>query len=98
MALCAVAVFGRRLLCNTALVIIGAQGFQDPMVTYAGGDGTHRRGCQRPLEKANLACHRQGGADPGIFDRRRTHCHKQWEDLHRWARKTAGAQLGLASQ
>ncbi|KAJ1218322.1 hypothetical protein NDU88_005905 [Pleurodeles waltl] len=34
----------------------------------------------------------------GVFDRQSTHCRKRWEDLHRWARKTAEAQLGLASQ
>ncbi|KAJ1170274.1 hypothetical protein NDU88_002154 [Pleurodeles waltl] len=34
----------------------------------------------------------------GVFDRRSTHCRKRWEDLRRWARKTAEAQLGLASQ
>ncbi|KAJ1102090.1 hypothetical protein NDU88_007146 [Pleurodeles waltl] len=34
----------------------------------------------------------------GVFDRRSTHCHKRWEDLRRWARKMAEAQLGLASQ
>ncbi|KAJ1214130.1 hypothetical protein NDU88_001757 [Pleurodeles waltl] len=34
----------------------------------------------------------------GVFDRRSTHCHKRWEDLRRWAKKTAEAQLGLASQ
>ncbi|KAJ1164566.1 hypothetical protein NDU88_005002 [Pleurodeles waltl] len=34
----------------------------------------------------------------GVFDRRSTHCCKRWEDLRRWAKKTAEAQLGLASQ
>ncbi|KAJ1177616.1 hypothetical protein NDU88_002869 [Pleurodeles waltl] len=34
----------------------------------------------------------------GVFDRRSTHCRKWWEGLRRWARKTAEAQLGLASQ
>ncbi|KAJ1203535.1 hypothetical protein NDU88_007320 [Pleurodeles waltl] len=34
----------------------------------------------------------------GGFDRRSTHCHKRWEDLRRWAKKTAEAQLGMASQ
>ncbi|KAJ1198103.1 hypothetical protein NDU88_001947 [Pleurodeles waltl] len=34
----------------------------------------------------------------GVFDRQSTHCQKRWEDLHRWAKKTAEAQLGLASQ
>ncbi|KAJ1170953.1 hypothetical protein NDU88_002824, partial [Pleurodeles waltl] len=27
-----------------------------------------------------------------------THCCKRWEDLCRWSKKTAEAQLGLASQ
>ncbi|KAJ1123037.1 hypothetical protein NDU88_001510 [Pleurodeles waltl] len=34
----------------------------------------------------------------GVFDRRGTSCQKRWEDLRRWARKTAEAQLGMASQ
>ncbi|KAJ1099330.1 hypothetical protein NDU88_004432 [Pleurodeles waltl] len=34
----------------------------------------------------------------GVYGRRSTHCHKRWEDLRRWARKTAEAQLGMASQ
>ncbi|KAJ1194585.1 hypothetical protein NDU88_003873 [Pleurodeles waltl] len=34
----------------------------------------------------------------GVFDRRSTQCRKSWEDLRRWARKTAEAQLGMASQ
>ncbi|KAJ1096453.1 hypothetical protein NDU88_001594 [Pleurodeles waltl] len=34
----------------------------------------------------------------GVYDRRSTHCRKRWEDLRRWARKTAEAQLGMASQ
>ncbi|KAJ1140160.1 hypothetical protein NDU88_006520 [Pleurodeles waltl] len=34
----------------------------------------------------------------GVFDRRSTHCRKRWEDLCRWAKKTAEAQLGLAFQ
>ncbi|KAJ1199550.1 hypothetical protein NDU88_003384 [Pleurodeles waltl] len=33
-----------------------------------------------------------------VFDRRSTHCCKRWEDLRRWARKTAETHLGLASQ
>ncbi|KAJ1191001.1 hypothetical protein NDU88_000318 [Pleurodeles waltl] len=39
MALRSVAVGGRRPLRNSALVIIGPQGFQEPMTMYAGGDG-----------------------------------------------------------
>ncbi|KAJ1156943.1 hypothetical protein NDU88_009659 [Pleurodeles waltl] len=34
----------------------------------------------------------------GAFDWQSTHCRKRWEDLCRWARKMAEAQLGLASQ
>ncbi|KAJ1132667.1 hypothetical protein NDU88_010972, partial [Pleurodeles waltl] len=34
----------------------------------------------------------------GDCGRRSTHCHKRWEDLRHWARKTAEAQLGMASQ
>ncbi|KAJ1162005.1 hypothetical protein NDU88_002485 [Pleurodeles waltl] len=34
----------------------------------------------------------------GVSDRRSTHCRKRWEDLRCWARKTAEAHLGLASQ
>ncbi|KAJ1192121.1 hypothetical protein NDU88_001433 [Pleurodeles waltl] len=33
----------------------------------------------------------------GVYSRQSTHCHKRWEDLRRWARKTAEAQLGMAS-
>ncbi|KAJ1190515.1 hypothetical protein NDU88_007253 [Pleurodeles waltl] len=34
----------------------------------------------------------------GVYHRRSTHCRKRWEDLHRWSKKTAEAELGLASQ
>ncbi|KAJ1207733.1 hypothetical protein NDU88_003123 [Pleurodeles waltl] len=34
----------------------------------------------------------------GVYHRRSTHCHKRWEDLRRWSKKTAEAQLGMASQ
>ncbi|KAJ1139061.1 hypothetical protein NDU88_005438 [Pleurodeles waltl] len=34
----------------------------------------------------------------GVYHRRSTHCRKRWEDLHRWSKKTAEAQLGMASQ
>ncbi|KAJ1090763.1 hypothetical protein NDU88_003892 [Pleurodeles waltl] len=34
----------------------------------------------------------------GVFSRQRTHCRKWWEDLRRWARKMAEAQLEMASQ
>ncbi|KAJ1116619.1 hypothetical protein NDU88_004825 [Pleurodeles waltl] len=34
----------------------------------------------------------------GVLDRQSTHCRKCLEDLRHWARKTAEAQLGLASQ
>ncbi|KAJ1214115.1 hypothetical protein NDU88_001742 [Pleurodeles waltl] len=34
----------------------------------------------------------------GVYGRRSTYCRKRWEDLRRWARKTAEAQMGLASQ
>ncbi|KAJ1106924.1 hypothetical protein NDU88_004322 [Pleurodeles waltl] len=30
--------------------------------------------------------------------RESTHCRKRWEDLRRWAQKTAEAQLGMATQ
>ncbi|KAJ1180959.1 hypothetical protein NDU88_006170 [Pleurodeles waltl] len=33
----------------------------------------------------------------GVYHRRSTHCRKRWEELHRWSKKTAEAQLGLAS-
>ncbi|KAJ1201217.1 hypothetical protein NDU88_005031 [Pleurodeles waltl] len=48
---------------------------------------------QRPPEKKYLVCHRQGRPDPGG-----THCRKRWEDIRRWRKKTAEAQLGMASQ
>ncbi|KAJ1172511.1 hypothetical protein NDU88_004357 [Pleurodeles waltl] len=34
----------------------------------------------------------------GVHNRRGTHCRKRWEDIRRWSRKTAEAQLGMASQ
>ncbi|KAJ1164736.1 hypothetical protein NDU88_005170, partial [Pleurodeles waltl] len=34
----------------------------------------------------------------GVHHRWSTHCHKRWEDLCRWSKKTAEAQLGMASQ
>ncbi|KAJ1090133.1 hypothetical protein NDU88_003270 [Pleurodeles waltl] len=34
----------------------------------------------------------------GVHQRRGTHCRKRWEDIRRWSRKTAEAQLGMASQ
>ncbi|KAJ1186986.1 hypothetical protein NDU88_003765 [Pleurodeles waltl] len=44
LTLCAVAGGGRVPPCNSSLVVIGPYGLQWPMVMYAGGDGTHRRG------------------------------------------------------
>ncbi|KAJ1095482.1 hypothetical protein NDU88_000645 [Pleurodeles waltl] len=34
----------------------------------------------------------------GVYGRQSTHFRKWWEDLRRWARKTAEAQLGMSSQ
>ncbi|KAJ1219126.1 hypothetical protein NDU88_006697 [Pleurodeles waltl] len=34
----------------------------------------------------------------GVYHRRSTHCRKRWEDICRWSKKTAEAQLGMASQ
>ncbi|KAJ1125121.1 hypothetical protein NDU88_003558 [Pleurodeles waltl] len=34
----------------------------------------------------------------GAYHRRGTRCRKRWEDIHRWSKKTAEAQLGMASQ
>ncbi|KAJ1216430.1 hypothetical protein NDU88_004032 [Pleurodeles waltl] len=34
----------------------------------------------------------------GDYNRRSSHCRKRWEDLRRWSKKTAEAQLGMASQ
>ncbi|KAJ1151058.1 hypothetical protein NDU88_003845 [Pleurodeles waltl] len=31
----------------------------------------------------------------GVYGRRSTHCRNRWEDLRRWARNTAEAQLGM---
>ncbi|KAJ1150034.1 hypothetical protein NDU88_002832 [Pleurodeles waltl] len=33
----------------------------------------------------------------GVYHRWSTHCQKKWEDLRRWSKKTAEAQLGMAS-
>ncbi|KAJ1193599.1 hypothetical protein NDU88_002895 [Pleurodeles waltl] len=45
-----------------------------------------------------MACHCQGRADPGVYGRQSTHCQKRSEDLRCWAKKTAEAQLAMASQ
>ncbi|KAJ1178557.1 hypothetical protein NDU88_003802 [Pleurodeles waltl] len=55
-------------------------------------------GCQRPSESRHLACHRQGSPDPGVHNRRGTHCRKRWEDIRRGTRKTTESLLGMASQ
>ncbi|KAJ1187289.1 hypothetical protein NDU88_004066 [Pleurodeles waltl] len=34
----------------------------------------------------------------GVHHRWSTHCRKRWEDIRRWSKKTAEAQLGMASQ
>ncbi|KAJ1137902.1 hypothetical protein NDU88_004298 [Pleurodeles waltl] len=34
----------------------------------------------------------------GVHHRRSTHCRKKWEDIRRWSKKMAEAQLGMASQ
>ncbi|KAJ1216535.1 hypothetical protein NDU88_004136 [Pleurodeles waltl] len=34
----------------------------------------------------------------GVYHRWSTHCRKRWEDIRRWSKKTAEAQLGMASQ
>ncbi|KAJ1154719.1 hypothetical protein NDU88_007462 [Pleurodeles waltl] len=34
----------------------------------------------------------------GVYHRRSTHCRKRWEDIRRWSKKMAEAQLGMASQ
>ncbi|KAJ1098060.1 hypothetical protein NDU88_003176 [Pleurodeles waltl] len=34
----------------------------------------------------------------GVHHRRSTHCRKRWEDIRCWSKKTAEAQLGMASQ
>ncbi|KAJ1181408.1 hypothetical protein NDU88_006615 [Pleurodeles waltl] len=75
------------------------------MVMYAGGDCTHHR--RRERHFLSVSTHHKKGVcraiakevrTPGVFDRLSTHCRKRWEDLRRWARKTAEAQLGLTSQ
>ncbi|KAJ1157341.1 hypothetical protein NDU88_010055 [Pleurodeles waltl] len=34
----------------------------------------------------------------GVHQRQGTHCRKRWEGIRRWSKKTAEAQLGMASQ
>ncbi|KAJ1084189.1 hypothetical protein NDU88_004341 [Pleurodeles waltl] len=34
----------------------------------------------------------------GVYHRRSTHCRKRLKDIRRWSKKTAEAQLGMASQ
>ncbi|KAJ1204287.1 hypothetical protein NDU88_008068 [Pleurodeles waltl] len=53
---------------------------------------------QRPPEEGYLACHRQGHRALVVHHRWSTHCRKRWEDICRWSKKTAEAQLGMASQ
>ncbi|KAJ1135756.1 hypothetical protein NDU88_002188 [Pleurodeles waltl] len=65
LALYTVAVGVRTPQRNSALVNVGPYGSQEPMTMYAGSDGTHRHGRQRPPEEGYLACHRQGRPDPG---------------------------------
>ncbi|KAJ1125127.1 hypothetical protein NDU88_003564 [Pleurodeles waltl] len=48
---------------------------------------------QHAPEEGHLACHRQGSQVPGGL-----HCQKRWEDFRPWSKKTAEAQLGMASQ
>ncbi|KAJ1164865.1 hypothetical protein NDU88_005298 [Pleurodeles waltl] len=52
---------------------------------------------QCPLEEGYLACHRQGRPDPGGLAQTE-HWRKRWEDIRRWSKKTAAAQLGMTSQ
>ncbi|KAJ1200377.1 hypothetical protein NDU88_004201 [Pleurodeles waltl] len=54
LALYTVAVGGRRLRRNAALVNIGPYGSQEPMTMCAGGRGTHRRGRDRHFLSVNL--------------------------------------------
>ncbi|KAJ1157558.1 hypothetical protein NDU88_010265 [Pleurodeles waltl] len=170
LALYTVAVGSRSPQANSALVNIGPYGSQEPMMMYAGGDGTHRRGHDRhflsvpsldtcPSTGEDLHCkswcdlcleatmatvsgerapaftseeleklvdgvlphytqlygppdkqvstHQKKGIwraiakdvrTLGVYHRRSTHCRKRWEDLRRWSKKTAEAQLGMASQ
>ncbi|KAJ1134710.1 hypothetical protein NDU88_001157 [Pleurodeles waltl] len=34
----------------------------------------------------------------GVHHKRSTHCRKRWEDIRRWSKKMAEAQLGMVSQ
>ncbi|KAJ1169983.1 hypothetical protein NDU88_001864 [Pleurodeles waltl] len=34
----------------------------------------------------------------GVYHRWSIHCRKRWEDIRRWSKKMAEAQLGMASQ
>ncbi|KAJ1130753.1 hypothetical protein NDU88_009101 [Pleurodeles waltl] len=53
---------------------------------------------QRPPEEEYLACHHQGRPDPGGPPQTEHPLRKRWEDIRRWSKKTAEAQLGMASQ
>ncbi|KAJ1110270.1 hypothetical protein NDU88_007625 [Pleurodeles waltl] len=59
LTLCAFAGGCRQQPGNSSLVIVGHYGVQWPMVIYASGDGQH------PSKEGYMACHHQGGADPG---------------------------------
>ncbi|KAJ1180999.1 hypothetical protein NDU88_006210 [Pleurodeles waltl] len=79
---------GRRTLHNSALVNIGPYGSQEPMTMYSGGDVSahQKKGIWRAIAKDVRTL--------VVYYRRSTHCRKRWEDLHRWSKKTAEAQLG----
>ncbi|KAJ1175536.1 hypothetical protein NDU88_000823 [Pleurodeles waltl] len=63
-----------------------------------GANGDVCRGCRAHQKKGIWRAIAKEVRNLGVFDRRSTHCRKGWEDLHHWARKTAEAQLGLASE
>ncbi|KAJ1191285.1 hypothetical protein NDU88_000601 [Pleurodeles waltl] len=63
----------------------------------AGGDGTHR--LVSAHQKKDIWCAIAKDVwTLGVHHRRSTHCRKRWEDLRRWSKKMAEAQLGMASQ
>ncbi|KAJ1215772.1 hypothetical protein NDU88_003379 [Pleurodeles waltl] len=53
---------------------------------------------QCPPEEVCLAAIAKDVRTLGVYHRRSTRCHKRWEDIRRWSKKPAEAQLGMASQ
>ncbi|KAJ1175710.1 hypothetical protein NDU88_000997 [Pleurodeles waltl] len=54
--------------------------------------------CQRHQKKDICRAIAKDVRTLGVFHRQSTYCRKRWEDIRRWNKKTAEAQLGMASR